>query len=85
MRLGEVNDEAHLDIMKRIQHPLERSVEMIRSEFEIVCRYEALVMLIYQENHVLGHNFLRILLERERNHMFLFEKAITDGIQQGIF
>lgn len=84
-RLGEINDEAHINIMRRPYSPMEKLVEMIKSEFATMRKYEPLVMLIYQENHVLGSNFKKTLLRRERRHISFFEDVIKEGISKGFF
>jgi AcrR family transcriptional regulator len=65
--------------------PVERLKKLISSEFHAMNEYRDLILIIYQESHVMGKEILYSLLGNERRHIELFERPIKEGIKKGVF
>ncbi len=66
-----------------IQDPIEKLRRIVRGEFNLMDQWADAVLLIYQESHILGENFLKQLLTKERAHLEKFEYVLTEAIQAG--
>ncbi len=71
--------------LENIQDPIDKLRRMVRAEFNMMDQYADAVLLLYQETHILGGDFLRRLLEKERAHLAKFEVVIKECIAQGKF
>lgn len=66
-----------------IQDPIEKLRRMVRGEFNLMDQWADALLLIYQESHILGDNFLKQLLTKERAHLEKFEQVLIEAIQAG--
>jgi len=71
--------------LENIQDPIDKLRRMVRAEFNMMDQYADAVLLLYQETHILGGDFLRRLLDKERAHLEKFEVVIKECIAQGKF
>lgn len=69
--------------IEEIQDPIEKLRRMVRGEFNLMDQWADAVLLIYQESHILGENFLKQLLTKERAHLEKFERVLNEAIQAG--
>ena len=67
---------------KDIDNPLERLRRLIRSEFNLMYEWADAILLIYQEGHILKKSLLKKLLEREAEHINIFEQTIDECIEK---
>lgn len=63
--------------------PIEKLQQMIRGEFNLMFQWADVILLIYQESHILDKNLMRKLLGRERNHISKFEFVLRECIERG--
>ena len=71
--------------LENIQDPIDKLRRMVRAEFSLMDQWADAVLLLYQETHILGKDFLKRLLEKERAHLEKFEVVIHECIAQGKF
>ena len=69
--------------IENIQDPIDKLRRMVRGEFNLMDQWADAVLLIYQESHILKGDFLKRLLEKERDHLAKFEVVINECIEQG--
>lgn len=76
-----------MDIINRsienIQDPIDKLRRMVRAEFNLMDQWADALLLIYQESHILKGDFLRKLLQKEREHLGKFENVIEECISEG--
>ncbi|MBN2332566.1 MAG: SDR family oxidoreductase [Deltaproteobacteria bacterium] len=76
-----------MDIINRsienIQDPIDKLRRMVRAEFNLMDQWADALLLIYQESHILKGDFLRKLLQKERQHLGKFEKVIAECVAAG--
>lgn len=80
-------DIAFHELSKAIENvadPIEKLHRMIRAEFKLMDKWSDGILLLYQEGHVLKQPFLGWFLKKERDHVSLFEQAISDCVKQGL-
>ncbi|MFP4573654.1 MAG: SDR family oxidoreductase [Desulfobacterales bacterium] len=66
-----------------VHDPLEKLRRMVRGEFNLQEKWADAVLLLYQEIHILEGNFLRKLLQREREHLEMFEAILEECVAKG--
>lgn len=74
-----------LEKTKGVLNPLEKLRLMIEVELDTMDKYQSLVLMLYQESHILGVASLKAMLKNEEAHMQMFKKVINDGIAAGAF
>lgn len=65
--------------------PEDKLRNLINSELDAMDRYQNLIMIIYQESHVMAKDTLRSLLRSERMHLEEYERLLKEGMRKGIF
>jgi 3-oxoacyl-[acyl-carrier protein] reductase len=70
--------------IENIHDPLEKLRRTIRVSFEVNSLWGDAVLVIYQESHILSPPLLKLLLERERALMQIYENIIEECVQGGI-
>jgi hypothetical protein len=58
---------------------------MIRIELNSVNKYKDLILLLYQESHVLSNKYLTSMLKREVEHIASFRDVLEKGMKMGVF
>jgi len=58
---------------------------MINIELSTMDEYRDLIMLLYQESHILSQDSLTIMLKNEEMHVGMFKEVIEDGMAEGVF
>lgn len=74
-----------LEKTRGIPNPVERLRVMIEVELSTMDKYQSLVLMLYQESHILGKASLKAMLMNEETHMQMYKKVIQDGIASGAF
>ncbi len=79
---GSAMDNINTSI-KNIQDPIDKLRRIVRAEFNLMDQWADALLLIYQESHILKGDFLRRLLQKERQHLGKFEEVIEECISAG--
>lgn len=67
------------------QHnPLDKLKRMVRAEFTLMDKWADAIMLLYQEGHIQQRPYLGKFLQKEHEHVQLFERAVSECISQGL-
>lgn len=75
--------QALQDSIANVTDPVEKLRRIVRAEFKLMDQFADAILLIYQESHILSKPFLYKLLQKERQHVELLEKAIEESIDKG--
>jgi len=73
------------DGTRDILDPTDKMRQMIHIELRTMDEYQDLVMLLYQESHILSKESLTIMLKNEEIHVGMFKEALEDGVAAGVF
>jgi len=73
------------DGTRDILDPTDKMRQMIHIELRTMDEYQDLVMLLYQESHILSKESLTIMLKNEEIHVGMFKEVIEDGMAAGVF
>jgi len=86
------NQKAALKVLEAIDEkvstvsdPLEKLNEMIEIELSAINKYEDLIMLLYQEGHVMNKKAIYSLLAGEEKQLQRFQRVLKDGMAKGVF
>lgn len=70
--------------LKGIGDPLDKLNRLLWAEFNAMDELADAIMLLYQEAHILKETYLKKLLQKEREHLEVFEEVLTEGIREGL-
>jgi len=79
-RVGDALDKS----IQNIKDPIEKLQRLVRAEFSLMTEWADVIMLLYQESHILSHKYLQKLLNREREHLSTYETVIEECISAGL-
>ena len=65
-------------------NPLDKLKRMVRAEFTLMDKWADAIMLLYQEGHIQKQPYLGKFLQKEHDHVQLFERAVDECITQGL-
>ena len=68
-----------------IKDPIKQLKEAIQRMLELTNEHRDMVLLMYKESKSLPKEFLRIILEKERELVECFEKILKGGVEKGVF
>lgn len=74
-----------LEKTKGIPDPIQKLKVMIEVELDTMDKYQSLVLMLYQESHILGNASLKAMLKNEETHMQMYKRVLEDGIAAGVF
>lgn len=77
--------EALREGTRNILDPKEKIKQMINIELRTMDEYQDLIMLLYQESHILSKDSLTIMLKNEEMHTGMFKEVIEEGMAAGVF
>lgn len=81
--LATMSSEVLNRCIEGVHDPLEKLRRMVRGEFNLQEKWADAVLLLYQEIHILEGGFLHKLLQREREHLEMFEAILRECIARG--
>jgi AcrR family transcriptional regulator/NAD(P)-dependent dehydrogenase (short-subunit alcohol dehydrogenase family) len=70
--------------VENIEDPFEKLKEIICTELNLIYDWSDPILLMYQEAHSLSKPLMKVLLEREKKHVTVFENVLKDCIKKGI-
>jgi len=68
-----------------IQDPIDKVQRLIREQLSLVLNWPEVILLLYQESHILQKPLLSRLLENERRYIRRLELILEECIKQGLF
>ena len=66
-----------------ITDPMDKLRRIVRAEFNVMDEWSDLILLLYQESHILSPPFLHKLLATEREHLEKIEVVIQECMEKG--
>jgi AcrR family transcriptional regulator len=82
--IADLIDSELTEVAKEIDDPVEKLRQLVKSEFNFISQWEDAILLLYQEGHVLGKDYLHNLLKRERDHVSKYEAVLQECIERNV-
>lgn len=84
-KMAEIGSKSWGQRINDIENPMEKLTILIEAELETIDQYQDLVMVIYQESHVMDKLTMKTMLSNEELRWRLFEKILKEGIESRVF